>query len=81
MFAADRFEIMTGELPKMRDRQVMQHLKGGAWKPIWQLGAPAGDRLLNRLVGFGWIERRQQDGRIQIRLTPQGLEALKAPLP
>lgn len=72
---------MTGQLPKMRDRQVMQHLTSGQWKPVWQLAVPAGERLLDRLVGFGWIERRQQDGRIQIRITPFGIEALKKPLP
>lgn len=51
---------MTSQLPKMRDRQVMQHLKSGEWKPIWQLGVPAGERLLDRMVGFGWIEPREQ---------------------
>ena len=65
----------------MRDRQVMQHLTSGHWKPVWQLAVPAGARLLDRLVGFGWIERRHLDGRIQIRITPFGVEALKKPLP
>lgn len=59
----------------------MQHLKSGEWKPVWQLAVPAGERLLGRMVGFGWIERREQDGRWQIRITSQGLEALRAPLP
>ncbi len=72
---------MTTQLPKMRDRQVMQHLKSGEWKSIWQLGVPAGERLLDRMVGFGWIERRVQHGRGQIRITPTGLEVLKVPLP
>jgi DNA-binding PadR family transcriptional regulator len=72
---------MTSELPKMRDRQVMQYLTSGQWKPIWQLKVSAGERLLDRMVGFGWIERREQDGRLQIRITPQGLEALRTPLP
>jgi hypothetical protein len=72
---------MTGELPKMRDREVMQRLTSGQWKPVWQLAVPAGDRLRARLVRLGWIERREQDGRVQVRITPKGLEVLKMPLP
>jgi DNA-binding PadR family transcriptional regulator len=65
----------------MRDRQVMQYLTSGQWKPVWQLVVPAGERLLDRLVRFGWIEQREQDGRAQIRITAKGLEVLKKPLP
>jgi DNA-binding PadR family transcriptional regulator len=72
---------MMSQLPKMRDRQVMQRLELGKWKLIWQLAVPAGERLLARLVDLGWIERREQDGRLQIRITPKGLEVLKVRLP
>ena len=59
----------------------MQHLKSEQWTPVWQLAVPAGERLLDRMVGFGWIERREHDGRCQIRITLKGLEVLKMPLP
>jgi len=52
---------MADELPTMRDRQAMQHLKSGQWMLTWQLAVPAGERLLDRLVGIGWIERRTQE--------------------
>jgi hypothetical protein len=72
---------MTGELPKMRDRRIMQYLESGEWKWLWRLEVPVGERQLSRLIGLGWIERRELIGRRQIRITPTGLAALKAPLP
>jgi hypothetical protein len=72
---------MITVLRNTRDRQVMQRLTSGEWKMIHRLDAEIGDRLLSRLIGFGWVEQRRQDGKLQIRISPFGREALKAKLP
>lgn len=72
---------MVQNYPDMTDRQVMQRLLLGEWKLVLTLGASIGPDRLTRLTSRGWIELRVFDGKQQIRITPQGLEAFKTKLP
>ena len=64
-------------LPNAWQRQIMQRLSTDRWRRVATLDVAAGDKLLAALVKNGWIELRQNE----LRLTPAGLEALKAKLP
>jgi hypothetical protein len=42
----------------MSQRAVMQYLSLTEWKAVSQLPVPAGQAMLDRIHGLGWIERR-----------------------
>jgi hypothetical protein len=67
-------ETIKAPIPNSTQRQLMQRLRTDAWRNLSTITVSAGDRLLASLVRNGWIERN--DG--EIRLTPAGLEALRA---
>jgi hypothetical protein len=72
---------MAAVLPNMTHRQVLQRLLSGEWKTLTQLGVMAGDGLLERLKKHGWIERRVVGRTHEIKITPAGVEALRARIP
>src|ERR1700694_5347790 len=57
-------------LPAHRERQFMQHLRGGGW--VKASAAPAGELLIINLLAKGWIERRGQtpnSTRLRVRVA------------
>lgn len=64
----------------MAHRQVMDHLRSGEWKFAAKLPVLASEYALDRMVASGWLERRGTREKAEIRLTPVGLDALKAPV-
>lgn len=72
---------MTADNPtptvNMSQRAVMQCLSLTEWKTASQLPVPAGQAMLDRIYGLGWIERRGMKPRTEIRLTALGLKAMQ----
>jgi hypothetical protein len=62
-----------------RQRQVLDCLRSGDWKSRDRLPVPVGDRMLQRLLEFRWIEKRGDAASTEIRITEDGLFALKSP--
>jgi hypothetical protein len=72
---------MSSPYPNMRHRDILQKLMQAEWTPHQRL-APAGDGILGTMLGKGWIERRVADrGIVNYRITDQGKEAFRAPMP
>jgi hypothetical protein len=75
---------MTDESPRfsanMNQRAVMQYLSLAEWKRVSHLPVPVGVVMLNRIHNLGWIELRGKEPRTEIRLTPLGREAMRAPV-
>ena len=61
-------------------RQVMQYLRAGNWVMVSKLPSPVGERMFDRILQNGWIERRGTGPRLEIKITPAGLAALQAPV-
>jgi hypothetical protein len=61
-------------------RQVMEHLRSREWKTVHKLPVPVSPNMLERTESCGWIERRGDGPQTEIRLTPAGLTALRAPI-
>jgi hypothetical protein len=59
-------------------RQLMQYLRSGDWTIAGKLPVAASNHMLNHLIGNGWIERRGDGGKAEIKLTAAGLMALQA---
>jgi hypothetical protein len=70
---------MKSNAPDSRQRQVLDHLRSGIWKLRDRLPVPVGDRMLDRLLEFNWIEKRGDAACAEIRITADGLIALKSP--
>jgi hypothetical protein len=66
-------------VPTHRERQFMQHLRGGGW--VKASVAPAGEHLIKNLLAKGWIERRGFGNELSYRLTDEGLAAKKMQVP
>jgi hypothetical protein len=62
--------------PTSTQRQFMQRLRTDKWRRL----LTAGNRLLVGMIENGWIERRGIEPDQEVRLTPAGLEALRATL-
>ena len=69
-----------GPTVKAVQRQLMQYLRSGDWKLVAKLPVSASPDTLNRITQYGWIERRSGGPRSEIKLTPEGLIALLAPI-
>jgi len=65
--------------PNSRERQIMQHLRGAGWVKATSL--QDSPRTFVNLIKKGWVECHSTEGGPAYRLTKQGLEAKKAPLP
>jgi hypothetical protein len=74
--ATRRKEAATINSPQ---RQVMDNLRSGDWKIAQHLSVPASQHMLDSIYGYGWIERRGEGPHTEIRITPAGLDALRAP--
>jgi hypothetical protein len=61
-------------------RKFMQYLRAGNWVMVSKLPNPIGERLFDRILQNGWIERRGTGLRLEIKITPAGLAALRAPV-
>jgi hypothetical protein len=70
---------MIYNVPTHRERQLMQHLRGGGW--VKASVAPAGAKLIENLLAKGWIERRGLGNELSYRITDEGLAAKKAQVP
>jgi hypothetical protein len=67
------------ELPiNQRERQFMQHLRGGQWMPSAQL--PESPKVIESLLQNGFIERDDVEGKKRYRITTAGLTAKARPL-
>jgi len=64
--------------PTYRQREVLQVLMQGDWRPIPKL-FPVGDKLLGNLLSAGWIER-SESGDLY-RITETGRTAFRTPVP
>jgi hypothetical protein len=56
----------------------MQYLSVDDWKIVAHLPIPAGEMMLSRIRGYGWIESRREKQHTALRLTPAGLEAMRS---
>ena len=55
----------------------MQYLRAGNWVLVSKPN-PVGERVFDRILQNGWIERRGTGPRLEIKITPAGLAALQA---
>ena len=62
-----------------RERQFMQYLGSGGWANAANL--PPGRKLIESLLNKGWIEQRGTEKELTFRITNNGLDAKKAPVP
>jgi len=69
---------MTCAHPTSSQRQILQRLGTDNWRSFASLNIPVGSGLLRRLEINGWIERRIEGRTLELRLTFEGLEALRA---
>jgi hypothetical protein len=58
----------------------MQYLRSGGWKIVAKIPVSVSATTLRRISSYGWIERRGDGPRSEIKLTPTGLVALQAPI-
>ena len=68
----------SAEVPNMLQRTVMQCLSLDDWKVVALLPVPVSELMLTRLLEYGWIESQSEEQRKAIRLTPDGLKALRS---
>jgi hypothetical protein len=67
--------------PTARQRDVLQKLMQREWTPSRQL-APAGEAMLENLVGKAWIEKRSDSkGGYLFSITKEGRVAFSTPMP
>lgn len=73
---------MTGKnppvVPNMSQRALMQCLRIDDWRIAAHLPIPAGERMLSRLIEYGWIESRGEKQHTALRLTQAGLKAMRS---
>ena len=62
-----------------RERQFMQYLGSGGWANAANL--PPGRKLIESLLNKGWIEQRGTEKELTFRITDNGLDAKRAPVP
>ena len=67
--------------PNSTQRQIMQRLRIDQWRSFSSLKVHVGNKILRRLEINGWIERRIEDQILELKLTFEGSEALRAKIP
>ena len=72
---------MTIARPTPGQRDVLQRLRSDGWRSFIQLNLIVSDHLLKRMIANGWIERRSMGGTEELKLTADGLGALRAKIP
>jgi hypothetical protein len=65
-------------VPNQRERQMMQELRGAGWVKATAL--PSSPKILEGLLGKGWIEQRGDGNNLCYRITDKGLAVKMAPL-
>ena len=61
-------------------RPFMDYLRTGGWVVISKLPFPVGQATIERVIGNGWVDRRGDGLRAEIKLTSDGLVALQQPV-
>ena len=69
---------MTTSRPTPGHRDILQQLRVDIWRSSIQLNLIVSDHLLKKLVANGWIESRRAGGTLELKLTTEGLTALRA---
>ena len=64
--------------PTHLERQFMQRLEGAGWVKAFTL--PSSPTIVERLLGWGWIEQSLIENRLSFRITEKGLAAKKMPV-
>lgn len=64
--------------PTPGQRDILQRLRIDSWRSFIQLNLIVSDHLLKRMVANGWIESRRVGGTLEMKLTAEGLSALRA---
>jgi hypothetical protein len=64
--------------PNHRERQLMQHLEGAGWVKVFTLASSP--KVVERLLGKGWIEQSIIENRPSLRITEKGIAAKKMPV-
>ena len=59
-------------------RQVLQNLRSGDWKIAQRMPVQITPRMVQTLLKKGWIERRGEGPKTEIKITAAGLTALAA---
>jgi hypothetical protein len=72
---------MTDVRPTPAQRQILQRLRTDNWRRRTAITVSAGEPLFLGLLRQGWIERRGEGQAAELKLTPAGLEALRAKIP
>ena len=67
-------------LPYIQERQALQNLLSGGWKPARAIFPTNGEITLAKMVRKGWVERRRL-GLLEFRITDAGRAAFRARLP
>ncbi len=67
--------------PTSSQRHVLQRLRTDAWQSFASIKVTAGEKLLDGLAVKGWIERRGEGPALELKLTSEGLDALRAKIP
>ena len=73
------FNFAKSETPNHREREFMQHLRGGGWVKAIMIPT-GGPILIAKLFNKGWIEKRGDGRELAYRITEEGLAAKKAPV-
>jgi hypothetical protein len=58
----------------------MQYLSLDEWKIVAHLPITAGEAMLGRIRGYGWIEMRREKQHVAVKLTAAGREAMRSPI-
>ena len=61
-----------------RERQFLQYLRDAKWRRVTSL--PNSPKLISKMLGNGWIERRGDGSDAAFRITPKGLAAKITPV-
>jgi PilZ domain len=72
------FEIKEQSPITHRERQFLQYLRDAKWRRVTSL--PNSSKLISKMLGNGWIERRGDGSDAAFRITPKGLAAKIAPV-
>ena len=67
-------------LPNMTQRQFLQRLRTDVWSRSRTVSVSPTESFLKRLENCGWVERRNCGSEQQVKLTVDGLKALRTPV-